>query len=49
MADYLKRLMIVGIMAFCISLLFFGVKQTQTETESYVNEPSLNEQGFKAP
>jgi hypothetical protein len=36
MRDYLKRLLIVGIMAFCISLLFFGVKQTQAEI--YVNE-----------
>ncbi|MCQ6273840.1 hypothetical protein JMM81_02465 [Bacillus sp. V3B] len=47
MRDYLKRLLIVGIMAFCISLLFFGIKQTQAEVS--VSESNLNKQIFKVP
>jgi LysM repeat protein len=32
MGDYIRRFLIVGIMALCVTLLFFGPKQTQADT-----------------
>jgi LysM repeat protein len=41
MRDYIRRLLIAGVMALCVSLLFFGVKRTLANTIN-INELTSN-------
>lgn len=36
MRDYIKRFLIAGIMALCVSLLFLGAKYSQASTLDFI-------------